>query len=437
MIKVREKTEMICPKCNTENDEKAKFCKKCGNNLVDFTLQMETGAVTEIQQAAGGCDICKFCGAPLRPGAKFCAKCGSPAEQVLPQNPRSELHRYPEPTPERRKSPLLLIICAVLGGIFVLQGAALAFWGVSNKASGNPDSEETEIETEEDSAEAETEQDETQENESGSEEPKDYTVLYSDYLNQHKDAEIALAYIDNDDIPEGIVQDKGFVQLITIRDGVVVEEKSSFEFEGGIGREDLLYFNEYTGNYAVVIHREDGGALEEIHMFKMGEDGEKGNAYYAGRTYGDPENDPYGVYTDFYIDGERANMYDYARYLEDYLEGMNWYAPDYFCKDVPEAGEDPAPSYYNTDIELPPARYFSVLDEDLAPMSEDELYAAMRGIIDYYGSPRELDSDMIEYIASWSREELDPATAFYMSDIEKENLRRIARYILVGDISYA
>ena len=64
---------MICPKCNTENSETAKFCKMCGNNLVEARAQQG------VQQLV---DTCKTCGAQLRPGAKFCAKCGSPVEQM-------------------------------------------------------------------------------------------------------------------------------------------------------------------------------------------------------------------------------------------------------------------------------------------------------------------------------------------------------------------
>ena len=49
---------MICPNCNAELREGAKFCAKCGQ---------------KVAQA----NTCISCGAELRPGAKFCAKCGT------------------------------------------------------------------------------------------------------------------------------------------------------------------------------------------------------------------------------------------------------------------------------------------------------------------------------------------------------------------------
>ncbi|MDY4069643.1 MAG: zinc ribbon domain-containing protein [Lachnospiraceae bacterium] len=80
---------MICPKCNTENSETAKFCKICGNNLVEARSQMgvqlgtQLGAQAAVQPGVQQpINACKVCGAQLRPGAKFCAKCGSPAEQM-------------------------------------------------------------------------------------------------------------------------------------------------------------------------------------------------------------------------------------------------------------------------------------------------------------------------------------------------------------------
>ena len=49
---------MICPNCNAELREGAKFCAKCGQKVAQV-------------------NTCISCGAELRPGAKFCAKCGT------------------------------------------------------------------------------------------------------------------------------------------------------------------------------------------------------------------------------------------------------------------------------------------------------------------------------------------------------------------------
>ena len=47
-----------CPKCGTDNDEKAKRCISCGTSL-----QTET-------------NVCSFCKAPLTAGSPFCGNCG-------------------------------------------------------------------------------------------------------------------------------------------------------------------------------------------------------------------------------------------------------------------------------------------------------------------------------------------------------------------------
>ena len=49
-----------CPKCGTDNDEKARRCVTCGTQL-------------------GGGSICPKCTAPIPSGAEFCASCGTPA----------------------------------------------------------------------------------------------------------------------------------------------------------------------------------------------------------------------------------------------------------------------------------------------------------------------------------------------------------------------
>ena len=49
-----------CPKCGTDNDEKARRCVTCGTQL-------------------GGGSLCAACQAPVAHGAEFCPSCGSPA----------------------------------------------------------------------------------------------------------------------------------------------------------------------------------------------------------------------------------------------------------------------------------------------------------------------------------------------------------------------
>ena len=65
---------MSCPKCQTENPVKAKFCKKCGQSLQ-----------TEL--------ICSHCSHANPPAAKFCLQCGQPLTQtpVTAQAPPSPI----------------------------------------------------------------------------------------------------------------------------------------------------------------------------------------------------------------------------------------------------------------------------------------------------------------------------------------------------------
>ena len=55
-----------CPKCGSDNADKAKRCVSCGTQLMG-------GA------QAGSSSFCQGCGAPLAPGAMFCANCGTRA----------------------------------------------------------------------------------------------------------------------------------------------------------------------------------------------------------------------------------------------------------------------------------------------------------------------------------------------------------------------
>ncbi len=64
---------MRCPKCQTEVNNNAKFCTKCGCNLAE-----ELAKATADVSAPVTSGVCVKCGAPLKPGAKFCVKCGTP-----------------------------------------------------------------------------------------------------------------------------------------------------------------------------------------------------------------------------------------------------------------------------------------------------------------------------------------------------------------------
>lgn len=57
--------EKTCPKCGTRVSADAKFCTKCGANVIST----ESGA-------------CRKCGAKLTPNAKFCPECGTPTASV-------------------------------------------------------------------------------------------------------------------------------------------------------------------------------------------------------------------------------------------------------------------------------------------------------------------------------------------------------------------
>ncbi|MEM3566379.1 MAG: SPFH domain-containing protein [Candidatus Bathyarchaeia archaeon] len=58
---------VLCPKCNFQNPQTAKFCSNCGAPL---------------QVAAGGVN-CPKCGTANPAGAKFCLNCGSPLQSIV------------------------------------------------------------------------------------------------------------------------------------------------------------------------------------------------------------------------------------------------------------------------------------------------------------------------------------------------------------------
>ena len=73
---------MRCPKCQTEVNNNAKFCTKCGCNLAE-----ELAKATADVSAPVTSGVCVKCGAPKKPGAKFCVKCGTPIASPKTQQP--------------------------------------------------------------------------------------------------------------------------------------------------------------------------------------------------------------------------------------------------------------------------------------------------------------------------------------------------------------
>ena len=77
---------MICPHCNKNNSENAKFCGGCGAKLAPVQMM-------PVQEQQGQAIICSNCGKMMDARAKFCASCGTPvkkesvAEQQIPVQP--------------------------------------------------------------------------------------------------------------------------------------------------------------------------------------------------------------------------------------------------------------------------------------------------------------------------------------------------------------
>jgi len=81
---------MICPACESENRDSARFCRECGVSLADR---------------------CADCGAPLEPGQRFCDGCGRAVATAEPAAPRRD------PVAERR---LVSVLFADLVGFTAL-----------------------------------------------------------------------------------------------------------------------------------------------------------------------------------------------------------------------------------------------------------------------------------------------------------------------------
>lgn len=113
-----------CPKCESENNDLAKFCKGCG---FDFLAVLAAERPVDI-----GSLICGKCQSSQTPGARFCKSCGapivanppllvsSPATEVLPEPPavplavaEPVLPALPEPEPESVQPTVALPVQSV------------------------------------------------------------------------------------------------------------------------------------------------------------------------------------------------------------------------------------------------------------------------------------------------------------------------------------
>lgn len=90
---------MICPNCNNDISDSARFCKHCGAQVVRERVAMAT-VPQETPVPPTAC--CSSCGAVLRPNAKFCASCGASVGGSQP--PRQQV--WQQPTPVHRPRPM-------------------------------------------------------------------------------------------------------------------------------------------------------------------------------------------------------------------------------------------------------------------------------------------------------------------------------------------
>lgn len=116
---------MICPNCQNEVKENAKFCTKCG-----YHLAPAVEAVNEKEQQA--VTVCKNCGAALKSGAKFCVKCGTPvgaagASQLPKAKPVSKDKPKPK-TDEKQMSGLILFLVILLLILIVAGIVGVLMW---------------------------------------------------------------------------------------------------------------------------------------------------------------------------------------------------------------------------------------------------------------------------------------------------------------------
>ena len=86
--KIQETGKIQCPSCGAELPADARFCMKCGEQLVvikkcpkcGHTLDEDANFCSNCGYKLKGPDKCPHCGADLPPGAKFCTKCGEKVE---------------------------------------------------------------------------------------------------------------------------------------------------------------------------------------------------------------------------------------------------------------------------------------------------------------------------------------------------------------------
>lgn len=88
---------MICPNCNNETSDTARFCKHCGAQVV--RERVVTATVSQ-ETPAPPAAFCSGCGAVLSTNAKFCAGCGASIEGS--QSPRQQVWQQPAPAPRQR-----------------------------------------------------------------------------------------------------------------------------------------------------------------------------------------------------------------------------------------------------------------------------------------------------------------------------------------------
>jgi len=62
---------MFCVNCGTKNGDGAKFCNKCGKELVKTDVEIQEKPIDP---------VCSSCGEKIIQGNKFCIKCGKPVE---------------------------------------------------------------------------------------------------------------------------------------------------------------------------------------------------------------------------------------------------------------------------------------------------------------------------------------------------------------------
>jgi len=80
---------MKCPNCGFENRPEARFCKQCGDTLLEHGEPLQAPSTHEAPPPPSG-TICPACGATAKPGARFCPRCGKALEaKAAPPSPPS------------------------------------------------------------------------------------------------------------------------------------------------------------------------------------------------------------------------------------------------------------------------------------------------------------------------------------------------------------